>query len=608
MRAPIHAGLRSQAVEPRTEPDRATPRLGVTLGGWVDRRRPVKQSVPLIAFAGLLGLTGIYLLYLTRGNTFYADEWSWVLYRRGNTVATFLQPWNEHMSLIPIAIYRLLFATVGLRHYAPYRVIVTVAHLLVTGLLFLYARRRIGVLAAVIASVMLLYLGPAWDNFLWPFQMAWLISLAAGLGALLMLDRRDRRGDIAACALVAVSLGSSGIGLMVALGVAVDVVFERRRWRDVWIFAIPLVPYAVWWSQYESPNRGNVSASWLLQHNIPLIPSFAGKAAAVALSALWGLAGQPTRGHAQTALAFGWVLLAVAVGLLIWRFSRLRRLPPRVAALLTMALSFWVLTAIRRADYSLPYESRYLYVSAVFIILVAVELGRGVRLPRKLGVVVTVAALAAVVSNVMILGDAAATFRKSGPIVRAETGALDIGRPVVSASLVADPWQRIVAGPYFAAEKAIGTPAASPAQIATMPEFARVTADVELMHIHRIGLRPGASGAPTGTRPTVESVSAGAVSATSTGNSCVVFHAKASGSTGSGEFVVIVPSGGLLLRSAGGPASVAIRRFATGFEPVGVLTTALPTALPISRDLARQPWRVRVLSRGSVTACGLTSL
>ena len=74
---------------------------------------------------------------------------------------------------------------------------------------------------------------PAWQNILWPFQVGWLLSLAAGLGALLALDRGDRRGEAAACALVALSLASSGIGVAIAAGVLVDVLW--RRPRAAWI-------------------------------------------------------------------------------------------------------------------------------------------------------------------------------------------------------------------------------------------------------------------------------------------------------------------------------------------------------------------------------------
>jgi hypothetical protein len=397
----------------------------------------------------------------------------------------------------------------------------------------------------------------------------------------MMLDRRDRRGDVLACVLIAVALASSGIGLMFALGAVVDVLASRRRWRDAWIFIFALLPYAIWWSQYESPNRGNTSGGALLRHNLPLVPGFAAKAAATGLSAVWGLAGQPTRGHAQQALMFGWPLLTAAVSLLLLRLTQLRRMPPRVAALLTITLSFWVLTAIRRADYSLPYESRYLYVSALLMMLLAAELGQGVALPRPVAATLSLAAVAAIVANAVVLYDAAATFRQTGFIVRAETGALDIGRRVVAPGLVADPWQHIAARSYFATEEAIGTPAASARQIALMPEFARVTADLELIHIHGIRLRPGG---PDAAR-------------------CLALHPGWRAS----KLDLRVPITGLEFLAQRASASVAIRRFAARFEPLGLLSPARPAVLEIGTDEAPEPWYVQIAATAPVSVCDLRS-
>src|SRR5436309_15189564 len=95
-----------------------------------------------------------------------------------------------------------------------------------------------------------------------------------------MLDRRDRLGDIAACVLLAVSLASSGVGLVIALGLVVDVLWGRRRWRDSWILAVPLVLYGAWWLSYQHTNRLSP---------IRLVPRFAANEAAAAFVALFGV-------------------------------------------------------------------------------------------------------------------------------------------------------------------------------------------------------------------------------------------------------------------------------------------------------------------------------
>ena len=61
----------------------------------------------------------------------------WALHRRGNDLGTFLRPHLGHFSLVPIAIYRVLFASAGLTHFAVYRVMV-IAALFVSPLITLY--------------------------------------------------------------------------------------------------------------------------------------------------------------------------------------------------------------------------------------------------------------------------------------------------------------------------------------------------------------------------------------------------------------------------------------------------------------------------------------
>src|SRR3954451_13419784 len=55
------------------------------------------------------------------------------------------------------------------------------------------------------------------------------------------------------------------------------------------------------------------------------------------------------------------------------------------------------------------------------------------------------------------------------------------------------PFVTVRAGPYFAAERDLGTPAATPAELATAPEAARMDADTELVEIHQVRLGPAAA-------------------------------------------------------------------------------------------------------------------
>jgi hypothetical protein len=170
----------------------------------------------------LLAAMAALLVHETRGTMLWFDEWEYVIDRPNADLDTFLDPHGEHLSLIPIAIYKLLLATFGMSDHLPFRALVIALHLGCVALLFAYALARVGTLPALAVATLMLTLGPAWQNFLWPFQIAWLISLAAALGALIMLDRRDRAGDVVACGLLGVALASSGLGVPIAAGLAVD--------------------------------------------------------------------------------------------------------------------------------------------------------------------------------------------------------------------------------------------------------------------------------------------------------------------------------------------------------------------------------------------------
>src|SRR5262245_65448993 len=114
-------------------------------------------------------------MYETRGTTLWFDEWIWALEYRDNSLDGFIAPHNGHPTLIPVAIYRLLFATVGIDQSAPYRAVGIAGHLLCVALVFAYAARRASVAVAVVAGTAILFLGPGWQNLIWGLQIRWLV-------------------------------------------------------------------------------------------------------------------------------------------------------------------------------------------------------------------------------------------------------------------------------------------------------------------------------------------------------------------------------------------------------------------------------------------------
>jgi hypothetical protein len=547
----------------------------------------------------LVGMA-VFLAHETSGTTFWFDEWLWVLGRRGNDLGTFLRPHNSHFSLVPILIYRLLFATAGLNHFAPYRAIVIAGHLLCVVLLFVYVSRRVDRFLALLAAALLLFLGPGWQNILWPFQIAWLISLACGIGMLLALDRRDRIGDVVACLLLLISISSSGIGLPFLVGAAFELLWRRERRREIWVVAVPLLVYVIWALAYQTDT--------ITRHAFVEAPSFIAAAAAAALAALIGLAGDTVRSGGSSALTWGTPLAVAGAALLAWRLARIVRIPDRALTLMVTLGVFWILIAIGRSDnIAHGYDSRYMYVGVLLILLLAAELAAGVAVGRRAYAVLALATLFAIVSNLGVFRDASRALQSQAKLATADLGALDLARANVAPGYVAThfpgyPVIPVTAGPYFAAESAWGTPAASPAQLLGDPEYARTAADGELIDADHAALQQAAPRTTVAGTVRVDAVERGTIV---TRGSCVTFRSALDPSQAPADVQATVPSDGVLVRAQDGVAMVAVRRFAQTFQPLGHLQPGSAATVTIARDRSFAPWHVQLATPGRATICAL---
>jgi len=278
-----------------------------------------------MALALLLG--GAVFLYAARRTGFYFDEWDFVQDRRAWDAATLLEPHNEHLSLLPVLVYKLAFATVGLESHVPYQLAATGLHLGIVVLVFAYARRRVGEALAVAAAVAVLFVGEGSLDVLWSFQIGFLASLAAGLGALLCLDRADRRGDVAASILLTAALCSSSLGLPLLVAAFVEVLGRPDRRARRRVLAAPVVLYAAWYVGYGVGSGANAD-------NVFAAPGYVADAAAAAAGALFGLGAD-----------WGRPLLLGGLVAQAQRERHAAKVPWRLAALVALPLAFWGLTA-----------------------------------------------------------------------------------------------------------------------------------------------------------------------------------------------------------------------------------------------------------------------
>ena len=81
-----------------------------------------------------------------------------------------LAPFNGHLQAGGRFIYETVFATIG-AHYTAFVLVNGLAICASAGLLFVFARRRLGDVAALAPCLLILFLGIAREQFLWPFDL-----------------------------------------------------------------------------------------------------------------------------------------------------------------------------------------------------------------------------------------------------------------------------------------------------------------------------------------------------------------------------------------------------------------------------------------------------
>jgi hypothetical protein len=269
---------------------------------------------------------------------------------------------------------------------------------------------------------------------------------------------------------------------------------------------------------------------------------------------------------------------------------------------------FSALTTLGRA-FETPLISRYVYPDCVLIALFAVELARGTRPSRAVQAGLAVLALMAIVSNIGVLRSGGAYLRQVGASTNADVAALDLGRGSIPSDYIAThlpdyPFVAISAGQYFAAERALGTPADSIPQLVHAPALARTDADQELIGEHGIVLSPGVSRlASGGTAPAVDATLGGSAART---GACVRFTPVTTVGPGATSSVVLVLAPGAVRVTAGGtPVTVAARRFGPTATTLGTIGPDRSAIVLVRGDAAPESWQLLLGGGAAMRACTL---
>jgi MFS family permease len=544
-----------------------------------------RYAAPLLLGLLLAAAAAVLLVY-SSGLAPFQDSWEFLMHRRAFTVDALLEPHNEHIVLVPVLIEQLLLRLFGIGSTLPEFVVLTALLLATAALLFVYVRRRLGPWPALIAAALALFLGPAWQDLLWPFQIGFVGSALFGLAMLLALEREDRRGNVAACAFLALAIGFSSLGLSFAVAAAVDVLQRRRAlgWRRAYVVLAPLALYALWYLGW-----GHEAENHLSLHNVLVSPRYLVEGAAAAVGSLLALA--TIFDEAVGRSHWGYVVLALLVALAVYGLVRRREVPSRLWPVLAAAVSFWLLAGFNAIPGREAWSSRYLYVGALFVLLIAADLLKGVRFSRWALVAGAVATLVVVGFNLVPLREGRDFFRAQTVLTRADLGAIEIAGGSVEPTFTLSPevagtsfLSEIEAGEYLSAVDEYGSPAYSPSELAAAPEVGRKQADIVLANALPVSIEVDTD---SGSVP---------------GGRCVEVPAGA----GPGAPPLRLRPGVTTVElGPGAPGTIRLRRFAVATYPLvseGIGAGSM-TKLSIPQDASARPWRLQVEAAQGATVC-----
>ncbi len=556
------------------------------LKGRSDPFHAIRSSRVVLPAACVLAvvLAG-YWLAEGRALIFYFDDWDFVQTRREWNADALFGPHNGHLVLVPALLYKVLFEVFGLWTYAPYRAVGIAAHLAVVATVYVYARSRLGGLAALAPAAMLLCFGPGWADILWPFQTGYLVSLGAGIGALLFLDRDDEAGQVLAAVLLMLSIAAGSVGLPILAMAVVEVLRNPDRRQRLWVVALPIALYAAWYLAFSPEPQADLARS-------AEVPEFVARSAAGSVGALLG--------GGQLLGAGALILLVPLAG---WRIWRLRPVPPRVWTLAAIAVLLWSLTALARAGLEAPDASRYLYPGAVLVLLLGVELLRGVRLASwmRAGLAVGVAITAMV--NLQAMNEGFAELGYASELTSGALAGLELAGPRADGALrperAAAP--QVSAGRYLSAVRQHGSPAPAFDELPNASVLTQRSADQTLVLAYRLDRSRPATGGAGRVRPVV--LDARGVAARMLPG-CAHLRDRA----GANAVTIRVPKRGIRLESDDGTGTIRLRRFApdSSARPSMRLPSRRPVVLRPPPDPSSQPWILDAVFPGDLSACGAT--
>jgi hypothetical protein len=370
----------------RQGPDLTVPDPGAPATSRATARRfPLPLGSPLVWHLVSLALGALFLMYVSRNQWFFGDEWDFFADSSvGVGDQGLFAPHNEHWSTAPMLIYGLLFRLTGLTSYAPYMAVVVVAHLAVVHLAWRIALRG-GVhpwIATAFCAAFIPF-GPGADNLLWAFQIGFVGSVAFGLGAILIADhpRGGRRRDAAGWVTSVVGLTFSGITVPLVAASAIAAWMRRGFKAFLITVSVPAAVYLVWLLTAGREGIGGIAP--VTVDSLRVFPEFVRRGVAAVLSV-----GTPT-------ILTGGLPLLLTGAAIVLRRRRGRPLPYAAIAAAVGEVLLLLMLAIGRAPFGLEAAdaTRYVHIAGA-LLLPLLLIGLSDLAGRRAVAVLLVAALA----------------------------------------------------------------------------------------------------------------------------------------------------------------------------------------------------------------------
>jgi hypothetical protein len=247
------------AIATRTEQLPPGPSPKETLDGTGRDRTAMR--IADVVFAVAVAATFVLYFVKSRGVVLNGDDWATV--PRGNTFIDYFKPYQQNLSIVPIAVYHFVFTVFGFGTYWPLRFAGIASHMAIVVTVFMIVRSRWGSAVALVVGVALLWYPIA---LLTPALFNHWLALTGCLVAGWALTLPPGRSDWIAAIALTFALCSSGVGVAGAAGCLAYVALSKaplRRWLAV---GVPVALFVLWWFTLASDDHGQNAHRSLVDH------------------------------------------------------------------------------------------------------------------------------------------------------------------------------------------------------------------------------------------------------------------------------------------------------------------------------------------------------